>query len=105
MIGAPNGSKLIVTVLIHAHSPQTFAEARERELCRLYTTAATRERYREHYDVFRSPVHRYNDVAGYAEVYWDAGTRILLDFFFKGDMRTTFGKAIAKHYPEGTRLS
>lgn len=95
MVAAPKGSKLIFTVLLHRHSPERFQELRLRRLNSMYSSPRTRERYRDEFDSQFSPIYRYNDVAGYAEIYWDAGTRVLIDLFFRGDLRTKYGKAVA----------
>jgi hypothetical protein len=57
---APNGSRLIFTTIQHRHSPEGFHARRTRRLECLCTTAG------------------YNDVSGFAEVYWDAAARILV---------------------------
>lgn len=95
MIAAPIGSKLIFTVLLHRHSPGQFSARRQRRFESIYRNPDRRERYREVFDTSYPANHRYNDIAGYAEIYWDAGTRILVEIFFRGDGRTRFGRAVS----------
>jgi hypothetical protein len=65
-----------------------------------------RERYRNEVAASCPPLHRYNDIAGFAELYWDGGTRILVDYFFRGDRSRKFGKQVARSWPEdGARIS
>jgi hypothetical protein len=95
MIAAPNGSKLIFTVFLHRHSPRQFSKLREQRIERTYANPDLRERYRGEFDTSDPAVHRYNDIAGYGEVYWDGGTRILVEIFFRGDRRRKSGQAVA----------
>jgi len=81
--------------LIHCHPPERFRALRERRLEKRYQTADIRERHRDQYDLEYPSTHRYNCIAGLAGVYWDGGTRILVEAFFRGDRRTAFGKAVA----------
>jgi len=60
----------------------------------MYTTEELRKKYQEEFNVQHPPTH-YNDIAGFAEVYWDGGTRIMLQFFFLGNRRTKFGMAVS----------
>lgn len=95
MIAAPIGSKLVFTVLLHRHPPGQYSRLRQRKLERIYPNPDRRERYREEFNTSYPANHRYNDIAGYAEIYWDAGTRILVEIFFRGDRTTKFGKAVS----------
>lgn len=62
-----------------------------------------RERYRDQYDLEYPSTHRYNGIAGlagvYWDVYWDGGTRILVEVFFRGDRSKAFGRAVAYGRP------
>jgi len=98
MIGAPKDSRLIFTILLHRNCPERFETLRQEGLERLErmcSTARALEKYREEYNLQHPPTHRYNNIAGFAEIYWDGGIRIMLQFFFLGDRRTRFGKAVS----------
>jgi len=58
-----------------------------------------RERYRDQYNLEYPSAHRYNDIAGIQAVYWDGGTRILVEICFRGDRSKAFGKAVAHGRP------
>jgi len=61
------GSKLIFTIFLHAHSPESFARLREARLKKMYSTPKSRERYRDEFNRSHPSSHRYNGVTGYAE--------------------------------------
>jgi hypothetical protein len=44
-------------------------------------------------------LHQFNDLVGFAEVYWDCGTRVMVDFYFHGDSRTRVRVRGAEAYP------
>ena len=90
-------------VILHRHSPEGFDARRTRRFERLYATAEARDRYREEFNASCPGTHRYNGIAGFAEVYWDAATRILVDYYFRGLRNTRFGKAVVAHWGEGVR--
>ena len=103
MLGAPGGSKLIVRLLLHLHSPDRFRQMWERRFQHSYSTAEMRELYREEFIASHPTTHRYNDIAGFAEVYWDGGTRILVDYYFRGLKRRGFGDVVKAHW--GDRIA
>jgi len=74
--------KLIFTVLIHRHSPEKYDQLREAQWNRTYSTPQARERFRDEFYACCPAAQRYNDIAGYAEIYWDGGNRILAELFF-----------------------
>jgi hypothetical protein len=87
--------KLIFTILLQRHSPERF----ERDWQK------AQDRFREPgskgwYAQQNPRIHRYNDLAGFAEVYWDRGTRVDVDYFFLADRRTRFGKGLTQRYGE-----
>jgi hypothetical protein len=84
--------KTIFTVFLHRHSPKQFTELRQKQFERECSTVGSRERYSDEHNC--SSNHRYNDIAGFAEVYWDGGTRILIELFFRGDRRTRYGRTV-----------
>jgi hypothetical protein len=86
-------NKLIFTILLHGYSPEQFEHQRQRRLERTYSSAGARERYQDEFKQSDPPFHRYNDVAGYAELYWDGGERILAEFYFRGNRKRKYGKA------------
>jgi len=95
MIGASTRSKLVFTILLHRHSPEEFLKIREQRFERMYLKTHGLRRHREEFDASYPAIHRYNDIAGYAELYWDGGTRILAELFVQGDRRR-------KHVDENT---
>jgi hypothetical protein len=70
-------------------SPEQAHAAREKELAR-YRSKASRE-----WHSARHPLNRYNNLVGFAEVYWDLGTRIDINYYFLGNRNTTPGKRLA----------
>lgn len=100
MLIAPTGSKLVFTILIHRRSPGRFQQDWERQFRRHYPhrrEEAVERRNRERFASAYPPIHRYNDIAGFAEIYWDAGTSLQINLYFRGDRRTRYGRSIAQN--------
>ena len=98
-------NKLIFTVILHRHSPTKFDRQWEQTFKRSISpdlTPETEDRMRNFYSTSNPKIYRYNDIAGFAEIYWDGGTRILVDYYFLGDRRTKYGQAVAKLWPSKT---
>jgi hypothetical protein len=97
--------KLIFTIILHRHSPETFDRKWEQSFRHNISGAPSsltqkdEDRMRNYFSASGPRIHRYNDIAGFAEVYWDGGTRILVDYYFLGDQRTKYGQAVAKRWP------
>ena len=72
-------------VNIHGLHPSPFTgefeELREAQRKRTYPTTDARERCHDDFYASYPAAQRYNDIAGYAEVYWDGGSGILASFF------------------------
>jgi len=98
-------NKLIFTILLHNESPEQFERQRQRRFERMYSNAGARDRYRDEFNQSNPPFHRYNDVAGYAELYWDGGERILGEFYFRGNSRRKYGKAVTNGMRRGIASS
>jgi hypothetical protein len=100
--------KLIFTVILHRHSPKAFDRKWEQSFkqsissASSYLTQKDEDRMRNCFSASSPRIHRYNDIAGFAEIYWDGGTRILADYYFLGDQRTKYGQAVAKRWPYKT---
>ncbi len=95
-------SKSIFTILLHRHSPKSFAQRWEKTFRRTAPRSMTVEMEKQMRTIYCSSkprIHRYNDIAGFVEVYWDAGTRILTDCYMLGDRRTKYGRELAKRWP------
>jgi hypothetical protein len=43
-------------------------------------------------------VHRCNDIAGFVQVFWDGGTRILVVYYFRGLKRPGFGDVLRTYW-------
>ena len=86
--------------MLNLHSPEQFLQIRERRFRRQLRTAAMQERYRDEFAASYPPTHRYNDIAGFAELYWDGGTRILVVYHFRGLRNRGFGDAVKAHWGE-----
>jgi hypothetical protein len=95
MIGVSKCAKLVFTILVYRHSPEEFSKLRERRFKSMYTKTHGAGRHRDEFDASHPAIHRYNDIAGFAELYWDGGTRILAELFLQGDRRRKYGKAVA----------
>ena len=93
---APGSNKLIFTILFHDHSPERFEALRQRRFKELFSSPRARERFRDAYVGGFPPFHRYNDVAGYAELYWDGEERLLAEFYFRGNRTRKYGKAVTE---------
>jgi hypothetical protein len=94
-------SKLLFTILIQHHSPEDFkktemaTEDREfKDYGAGVKDAELEGQARSRYRSSRPILHRFNDLVGFAEVYWDRGTRIMVDCYFRGDRRTRYGERI-----------
>lgn len=96
----PPGSRLIRVILLNLHSPERLRQDWERRFRRSYSTVAMRERYCDEFIALHPTTHRYNDIAGFAEVYWDGGTRILVVYYFRGLKRPAFGQMVKAHWGE-----
>ncbi len=100
--------KLIFTIILHRHSPETFDRKWEQSFRHSISSAHSsltqkvEDRMRDCFSASSPRIHRYNDIAGFAEVYWDGGTRILVAYYFLGDRRTKYGQAVAKLWPYKT---
>jgi hypothetical protein len=46
-------------------------------------------------------IHRYNDVFGYAEIWWDYHARINVDYFFRADRRMKIGRILRQRFGSG----
>jgi len=94
--------KLIFTILMQHRSPEEFAAveqaAEENYIRNVYRDeprdAELEEQARRRFRSSRPILHRFNDLVGFAEVYWDRGARIMVDYFFRGDGRTRYGQTI-----------
>ena len=84
LMHAPRG-RMIFTILLHRQTPQEF-ESHWRSEANLRGGRAG-----------RSFAHRYNNVAAFAEVYWNAGDQILIAYYIRGDRRTRLGKVLDPH--------
>ena len=93
----PYGSKLLFTILLHRHSPSAFDQLWERRYqkeCPPNLTDEEKERRLIRHQTADPRIHKYNDIAGFAEVYWDSGSRMLIDYYFIGDRRTRYGRTV-----------
>lgn len=86
--------KPIFTVLFHRHSPAVFNRRWEKRSRATIPPTGLEEASERLYYGLNPKVHRYNDIAGFAEIYWDLGTRILANYYFRGDRRTKYGRQI-----------
>jgi hypothetical protein len=94
-------NKLIFTILLHGYSPEQFERRRQRRFERMYSDPGARERYQDEFNQSDPPFHRYNDVAGYAELYWDGGERILGELYIRGDRSRKYGKTVTNRMRRG----
>jgi len=96
--GTANDSRLLFTLLLNLHSPKRFRSNWERRFLRSYSSSLLRERYRDEFLVSHPTSHRYNDIAGFAELYWDGGTRILVQYYLRGLKRRKFTDTVTAHW-------
>ncbi len=108
------GSKRVFTVPIQRHPPKNFDErwqARsirgapigphmEKEFVEAYKKSLP-----EIHEAKHPRIHRFNDIFGFAEVWWTRGTEFVIWYYFRGDRRTKVGKIIAQRhvYPISSR--
>lgn len=89
--------KLIFTILIQHRPPEEFSRI-EKAIGEKYVSDVQdpelKEQARRRFRSSRPILHRFNDLVGFAEVYWDRGTRIMVDYYFRGDGRTRYGHRI-----------
>ncbi len=114
MVKTPLGGRRIFTIPFQAHDPDAFKRTWQKGLDVLLAWAKETvdapladhhiEMFRDTYAAEHAPEHRYNDIAGFAEVYWDGGTRILVDCWVRGNGRTRYGQRVQATRPQN-RLS
>lgn len=105
------GPKPLFTILCQRRSPARFLKARGQRI----ETALTKRRewYRERgllsFDEAEElrrleqdevGYHRLDDLVGFAEIYWDGGSRIKVNLWLKVDLRAKWGR-----FPEGKARS
>lgn len=111
MLIAGDEGQSIFTVLCQRRSPKRFHSARGKRVEQAYADRmmwfAQRPFLRFDKDAERRRIeqdeggfHRLDDLIGFAEVYWDGGSRFMVDVWCKFDRRTKWGR-----FPDGQPLS
>ncbi len=110
MVKTPVDGRRIFIIPFQAHDPNVFERAWQKGLDERLASAKRTlhvplaghhiEMFRDTYATEHAPEHRYNDIAGFAEGYWDGGTRILVDCWVRGNGRTRYGQRVQATRPQ-----
>jgi hypothetical protein len=65
----------------------------ERSAANIPVHPEVEEQARRGFRSSRPILHRFNDLVGFAEVYWDCGTRIMVDYYFRRGRTRYYGVA------------
>jgi len=103
----PTGSKRIFTVFLHRHTPEEFDEYWQEQSKRGAPMSPNTEKefvdaYKkslpEIYEATHPHIHRFNDIFGFAEIWWERGHDFVVRYYLRGDSRTKVGRKIAGRY-------
>ena len=88
--------KLIFTLPIYNQDKKSFRIKHEEKFKKTFTITEDNKKdindFRILFNRQNPPIHKFNDICGFAEIYWDAGVRILIDFYFNGNGRRKYNR-------------
>lgn len=103
----PKGSKQLFVLLIQRHSLPEYDKLWKSGLPRgapmgrqtpASIVSAYKEMLPEIYEARHPHLHRYNDLFGFAEIWWNGSMELSVCYYFRGDRRTQMGKRISTDY-------